>query len=751
MIAHAAAAVAEARRRPRHMLLGAFVAGLLCTGLPVPVAAVSVAGSAALGGAPVLGAAAAVAAAGGAMAGRRRLAALDATALQPARPRSVAMRLALLERPRERRYEWSALARIEAGGAAGEKVVLRIRRSPPPVAAGAVLDVRGRLRPVPPHAAHDRIRGAHAWLSVDRLVVVAASRAGGGGAIDRLRTDAEQALGNGLPDREEALARGMVLGQDDALDPELRDQFRRSGLAHLVAASGSNVMLLAALALPLAAFAGLGLRARLVAVLGLIAVYVPLAGAGPSIQRAGVMGAAGLVAVLAGRPAARWYALLIAACATLLVNPRARADPGWQLSFAAVIAIMALTPALRDRLRRAGVPRPLAEGGALTIAATLGTAPLSAHHFGQVSLAALPANLLALPAVAPVMWLGAIAIAAGMVVPAVATACGVLAAAPLAYLEWLARACAALPGAAVDVPLGSPVALVVVYAAPAALVAHRRVRALALRWLPLVLAACAALWLARPVVRPPDGVRISFLNVGQGDATLLQDGAHAVLVDTGPPDGGVLAQLRRAGVTALDILVVTHAQADHEGGAAAVLRAMPVGVVVDGGIPTAPGPGRALPTLAAQRGAAVVVPRSGMRLRAGRWSLRVLWPPPRARLAPGGDPNALPVVAVATAGRLDVALTADAETPVTAAILREPAEVLKVAHHGSADAGLPALLARLRPRIAVIEVGARNTYGHPTPSTLAALRVVGHTYRTDRDGTVRIAPGKGGLTVEHAP
>src|SRR5947208_16390246 len=107
-------------------------------------------------------------------------------------------------------------------------------------------------------------------------------------------------------------------------------------------------MLLAALALPLLAALGLGLRARLSGALLLVAAYVPLAGAGPSIQRAGVMGAAGLLAALAGRPSSRAYALLLAATVTLVVNPRSAGDPGWQLSFAAVVAILALARRLRD-------------------------------------------------------------------------------------------------------------------------------------------------------------------------------------------------------------------------------------------------------------------------------------------------------------------------------------------------------------------------------------------------------------------
>ena len=117
------------------------------------------------------------------------------------------------------------------------------------------------------------------------------------------------------------------------------------------------------------------------------------------------MGAAAVVALLAGRPAARWHALLLATAVTLALNPRAIEDVGWQLSFAAVVAILLLAGRVRDGLVRRGLPRGLADATALTAAATLGTAPLIALHFGQASLVSLPANVLAAPAVAPAMWL----------------------------------------------------------------------------------------------------------------------------------------------------------------------------------------------------------------------------------------------------------------------------------------------------------------------------------------------------------
>ena len=187
-----------------------------------------------------------------------------------------------------------------------------------------------------------------------------------------------------------------------------------------------------------------------------------------------------------------------------------------------------------------------------------------------------------------------------------------------------------------------------------------------------------------------------------------------MLVDTGPPDGGVVARLRRAGVRRLDLLVVTHAQADHDGGAAAVLRAMPVGMLLDGR------DGVREPLGAADGRGGAPPPRRGRRARGRAVAARRRHRVARAvaaREAPdehaGADPNDRAIVTEARVGRFRMLLTADAESDVLANLDLEPVDVLKVSHHGSADPGLGALLERLRPRLAAIEVGAHNTYGHP--------------------------------------
>lgn len=484
------------RDHPRHVVLAALVAGLLAVPLaPGAVVAIALAAGALAGRAGV--AALAIAAVlAGAVGGQARLAALDRTVLPPLFGMTVTATAVLLEQPRPVQFGSTALARLRtlapagavAGGAgaapapatpaAGERVMLRIRQATPwPASAtGAIVQVTGRLRALGPFEQHYARKGAHAAITVEAAVATGARRGGVWRVVDEIRGRAERALSSGLQQPQAALLRGMVLGQDEALSDRTRDEFRDSGLAHILAASGQNVALLLALALPLLTFAGLGLRPRLGAALALIALYVPLAGAGPSIQRAGVMGAATTVAALAGRPASRWYALLLAAAATLALNPRASGDPGWQLSFAAVAAIALAAPAVSARLRRRGAPAPVADAVAMSFAATLGTAPLLVFHFGELSLVSLPANLLAAPAIAPVMWLGMLAAAVGQLAGALALPLNAVNAFLLGYIGTVAHEAAGVPHASTRAALSGPLALVAVYGAVGVLVALLRTR-----------------------------------------------------------------------------------------------------------------------------------------------------------------------------------------------------------------------------------------------------------------------------------
>jgi competence protein ComEC len=602
-----------------------------------------------------------------------------------------------------------------------------------------------------------------------------------------IRGRAEVALGHGMPAREAKLARGFVLGEDEIIDAATVEDFRRSGLSHLLAVSGQNVALLALLAMPLLAALGMSLRVRLVWILAAIVVYIPLAGAGPSILRASVMGGLNLLATLAGRRASRLYGLAVAAVVTLAIDPRVGADIGWQLSFAAVLGILALASPLRmavaSRIGSGNWRGALAEGVAMTIAATLSTAPLIAFHFGEVSTTTLIANLLALPAVAPAMWLGMLAAVGGQVPGFPLELLSAVEAPLLAYIAQVAAWCGRPSWACLHIQLGAAglITSYVVLAAAAfgvPLLARRhRIATLRrrrkppadgpksspTRWISsrrpafrgrvgvvagLGLVAVVLVWAGAgggaDAAGPVTDLRISVLDVGQGDAILLQPaGAPAVLVDGGPPDDGLAEKLRSAGVGRLGVAVVTHEQSDHAGGIEELLGHFPVARLAYARL------SRRLRGEAEAAGAAPARITAGDTLRSGRLRMEVLWPLPELLAVPlgGVDPNTQALVLLVRWRDFSMLLTADAEAEAVP-VDPGPVDVLKVAHHGSDDAGLDALLDRVAPKLALISVGAGNPYGHPTAATLETL-AAHHvpTLRTDRDGTIVLNVGRATVKV----
>jgi competence protein ComEC len=246
---------------------------------------------------------------------------------------------------------------------------------------------------------------------------------------------------------------------------------------------------------------------------------------------------------------------------------------------------------------------------------------------------------------------------------------------------------------------------------------------------------------------PVAGLRVEVLDIGQGDSILLQPaGAPAILVDGGPPGDGLAAKLHAAGVGRLGVAVVTHEQSDHSGGIEELLGRFPVARLAYARL------SRRLLDEATAAGASPLRIAEGARLRSGRLNIEVLWPPPVLLASPlaGADPNTQALVLLARWRDFSMLLTADAEAEAVP-IDPGPIDVLKVAHHGSDDAGLGALLDRTAPKLAVISVGAENSYGHPTLGTLAKL--VAHnvpTLRTDRDGTVVLSVSRGSVAIAKA-
>jgi competence protein ComEC len=682
----------------------------------------------------------------GAWWGSVRLQALDRSVLRAHVGETAPADVVVTGPARRTRFSVRVPARVEAFDhrTVRERILLELPagRAPP---QGGRLELVLELRdPRPPDDGFNE----RDWLTRQGVHVVGRGgrwrlvgrRGGVAGAADRLRETLAGSITPGLTGERAAVVAGIVLGEDQGLSDALGDAFRASGLYHLLAVSGSNVGVVVAAAIGVATAVGVSRRiGHVLALIGILG-YVAAVGWQPSVVRAGVAATLVSLAWLLARPRDRWHFLLVGATVLLAWNPRTLLEPGFQLSFAAVLAIFLVVPRVLERAEGYPVPAGLAAVVGVSAACSLVTAPILWAHFGAVPVWSVPANVLAWPVAGAILVLGLAAAALDPVAPQAAELAAAANGWLAAYLAAVARLVASLPLAQIrSGPALLLLALVVMSIVLAVRVPSR------LR-LPVLAAAAAAiagigLWRLVPAgegVPPPAGLRVTALDVGQGDAILVEAPGAAMLVDEGPPEGRAADQLRRRGLRRLSLLVLTHPQRDHVGGARDVIRRLDVALVLDPGLrATSPYRDDAVAE-ARRRGVRVAIARAGEAFRVGPLRVRVLWP--RDAGAPGDDPNRRAIVLLVSYGSADLLLTADAEGDVTLPLRPPPVEILKVAHHGSADSRLDELLRLVAPRIALISVGADNDYGHPAPSTLATLRAVPGlaVLRTDRSGSVTI-------------
>ncbi|MER5855322.1 ComEC/Rec2 family competence protein [Streptomyces sp900105245] len=600
----------------------------------------------------------------------------------------------------------------------------------------------------------------------------------------RLRAGLRQAT-DGLPQDARALLPGLVVGDTARITPELDGAFKETDLAHTLAVSGSNLTVLLALLIGppglaqlaerrgLAPRLGLSLRATALSAGALTLAFVVVCRPDPSVLRAAACGAVALLALATGRRRSLLPALAAAVLLLVLYDPWLSRSYGFLLSVLATGALLVLAPGWSEALRRRRVPPRLAEALGATAAAQAVCAPVVAVLSARVSLVAVPCNLLAEAAVAPATVLGFAALASAQVAMPAAKACAWLASWPAGWIAGVARTGAALPGAGVDWP-GSWAGALLLAAVTVAVVLTGR-RLLRRPWWCALLGLLFLLAVVRPAPLtrvitgwPPPGWRFAMCDVGQGDATVLAAGEGAgVVVDAGPDPAPVDQCLRHLGITRVPLLVLTHFHADHVAGLPGVLRGRSVAEIETTGFEEPAGQAAFVRREAAARHIPVTRAVAGEERRSGPLAWRVLWPPPSVRPPPGAPapppwpgappepdgPNDASVALLVRTGGLRLLLLGDLEPPAQQALLRSPAaadvagvDVLKVAHHGSAYQE-PELMRLAAPRVALVSAGADNPYGHPAPSTLAALRAGGAVVlRTDRDGALAVtrAPGAGG-------
>ncbi|WP_181769177.1 ComEC/Rec2 family competence protein, partial [Streptomyces albidus (ex Kaewkla and Franco 2022)] len=556
----------------------------------------------------------------------------------------------------------------------------------------------------------------------------------------------------GLEGDARGLLPGLVVGDTSRLPADLQAAFRTTDMTHLLAVSGANLtIMLAVLIGPpgsahLAERRGLAPRLaiplRATAVLGalLTVAFVIVCRPEPSVIRAAACGLITLLALVTGRRRSLLPALAAAVLLLVLLDPWLAVDFGFLLSVLATGALLTLAPRWSSALRRKGVNGRLAEALAAAGAAQAACAPVVAVLAAHVSLVAVPCNLLAEFAVAPATVLGFAALAAAPLAMPVAKGAAWLAGWPAEGIARLARTGADLPGAEIDWPGSWSGALLLALIITTAVLLGRRLRLSRHPWLCAACVLVLLLTVVRPVplVRPftgwpPPGWRLVACDVGQGDALALSTGRArtAVVVDAGPDPSAVDRCLRALGVTSIPLLVLTHFHADHVTGLPGVLKGRSVGAIQTTPLEEPRGQAEFVRRTARQAGIPLVRAGAGERRSTGELSWQVLWPSPAAGEPPvqAEGANDASITLLFRSGGTTFLLPGDLEPDAQRGLLTSlpglpSVDVLKVAHHGSAYQ-YPPLLARLRPRIALVSAGADNPYGHPAPRTLTALRDAG--------------------------
>ncbi|WRZ92975.1 ComEC/Rec2 family competence protein [Streptomyces sp. NBC_01007] len=586
----------------------------------------------------------------------------------------------------------------------------------------------------------------------------------------RLRDGLRKAT-DGLDADARALLPGLVVGDTSRVTPELGDAFKATDLTHLLAVSGGNLVIILALFIGPPGLAQrverrglaprLGVPLRATALLGgaLTLAFVIVCRPDPSVLRAAACGSISLLAIATGRRRSLIPALAAAVLLLVLYDPWLSRSYGFLLSVLATAALLTLAPRWSTALQRRRVPPRLAEALAAAAAAQAVCAPVVALLSARVSLVAVPCNLLAEFAVTPATVLGFATLATASLAMPVAKALAWSASWPARWIAGIARAGAAQPGGGVDWPGSWTGALLLALVTVVVVTVGRRL----LRH-PVLSAVCAVLFLLvvvqpPPLTRvitgwPPPGWRFAMCDVGQGDATVLAVGdGSAVVVDAGPDP--VLADrcLSTLGVTRIPLVVLTHFHADHVAGLPGVLQGRSVGEIETTTFEEPPEQAEFVRKQAVARHIPMSRAVAGERRRTGRLDWRVLWPPPDPA-PPSDGPNDASVTLLVRSAGLRLLLLGDLEPPAQQALSRSSAaaelsgvDVLKVAHHGSAYQD-PELIRRVAPRLALISVGSDNPYGHPAPSTVAALRTGGAVVlRTDEDGDLAVTGAGDGLSV----
>jgi len=606
-----------------------------------------------------------------------------------------------------------------------------------------------------------------------------------------LKKSLSRSIARVMPEPQASLAQGVMLGIRYNIPQEVKDAFARTGTAHLLAISGLHLSILAGILLSL----GIRLfgKKRYIYIwlaLGVIWLYALLSGLNPPVVRGAIMASLFLSAELLGRQRTAITSLAFAAAVMAGIDPPILWDAAFQLSFLGMAGLIFIAPPLMS-LGRKLVASTIGEKGAgasiatfvtdsfsVTLAAVIAVWPVVAHYFGIVSLVGPLATFLALPALPALIVLGAVGGIIGLVFLPIAQGIGWLAWLFASYMLLIVKGLA--PVSAVEAEWVNPALIIIYYAVLAIviwLVSSRRlvpkiggwlkqgsarsselVGRLPVRWVVPPLLVLAVLATTAAATMPDDRLRVSFLDVGQGEAILIQKGSQQVLVDGGPSP-----QLLALGLgekmpfwdRTIELVVLTHPHADHITGLVEAVQRYRVEQVLypesDYDSPIC----REWLGLIGENNIKCTVAQAGQEIDLGGGvKMKVLNPPVPPLSGTNSDMNNNSVVLSLSDGEVGFLLTGDIEREAEFGLIARGGNlsgtVLKVGHSGSKTSTTPDFLAEVNPAVAVISVG-ENSYGHPHGEVLKRLEAeLGkeYIYRTDEQGTIEFITDGERLWVE---